>query len=186
LELQRQYLNIISQVVAGEVSTDTIASMDSMQIIMREELLLAKSEATAEFIAQYEAKEKDNLQLFETVQAPHTIHLSDFFPPLHGKVTEAYSDKRHGVVITSYGNKNASATLDGTVILCKYNINSTYTIIIQHTQFISIYEGVKQPLKTVGDHVMAGEVIGLLEGLTLGFELWKNGQSVNPEEYVMF
>jgi hypothetical protein len=33
---------------------------------------------------------------------------------------------------------------------------------------------------------MAGEVIGLLEGLTLGFELWKNGQSVNPEEYVMF
>ena len=186
LELQRQYLNIISQVVAGEVSTDTIASMDSMQIIMREELLQAKSEATAEFIAQYEAKEKDNLQLFEAVQAPHTTHLSDFFPPLHGKVTEAFSDTSHGIVITSYGNKNASATLDGTIILCQYNINSTYTIIIQHTQFVSIYKGIKQPLKAIGDHVIAGEAIGLLDSLTLGFELWKNGHAVNPEEYVMF
>mgnify|MGYP006969170650 FL=1 len=59
LELQRQYLNVIKQVVAGEVESDTVQSLDSMQIIMREQLLEAKSEATAEFIAQYEAKEKD-------------------------------------------------------------------------------------------------------------------------------
>ena len=70
LELQRQYLNIISQVVAGKASQDTIQSLDSMQIIMREELLLAKSQATADFIAQYEAEEKDNLQLFEPVFSP--------------------------------------------------------------------------------------------------------------------
>ena len=68
LELQRQYLDVIKQVVAGEVHTDTVQSLDSMQIIMREQLLEAKSEATAEFIAQYETKEKDNLQLFDIAQ----------------------------------------------------------------------------------------------------------------------
>jgi biotin carboxyl carrier protein len=186
LELQRQYLNIISQVVAGEVSTDSIQSMDSMQIIMREELLLAKSEATAEFIAQYEAKEKDNLQLFETVQTPHTFHPSDFFPPIHGKVTTAHSSTQRTTVVTSFGNKNVSAILDGTIMYCQYNMNSTYTIMIQHTQFVSIYYGLKQPLKKVGDHVATGEAIGLIENITLEFELWKNGQSINPEEYIAF
>ena len=52
LELQRQYLDIIKQVVAGEAHTDTIQSLDSMQIIMREQLLEDKKEATEEFIAQ--------------------------------------------------------------------------------------------------------------------------------------
>lgn len=186
LELQRQYLNIISQVVAGEVSTDTITSMDSMQIIMREELLLAKSEATAEFMAQYEAKEKDNLQLFEAILAPHTSHPSNFFAPIHGRVAEAYSDKYHGIKIDSYGNKNVSAVLDGTIIFCQYNVNSTYTIILQHNQFVSIYHGLEQPLKKIGEDVSAGEVIGLLGCMNLSFELWKNGQTINPEEYIVF
>ena len=66
LELQRQYLEIIKQVVAGEAHTDTVQSLDSMQIIMREQLLEAKQAATEEFIAQYEAMGKDNMQLFLT------------------------------------------------------------------------------------------------------------------------
>ena len=70
LELQRQYLNIIKQVVAGEVESDTVQSLDSMQIIMREQLLEAKSEATAEFIAQYEAKRKIIFNSL-TWQTPH-------------------------------------------------------------------------------------------------------------------
>lgn len=77
LELQRQYLNVIKQVMAGEVQSDTVQSLDSMQIIMREQLLEAKSEATAEFIAQYEAKEKDYLQLFDIANTTPTVSFSD-------------------------------------------------------------------------------------------------------------
>ena len=64
LDMQRQYLDIIKQVMAGEVHSDTVQSLDSMQIIMREQLLEAKKQATEEFIAQYEEKEKNNMQLF--------------------------------------------------------------------------------------------------------------------------
>jgi hypothetical protein len=188
LELQRQYLNIISQIVAGEVSSDTIQSLDSMQIIMKEELLLAKNEATAEFIAQYEEKEKDNLQLFEMVHKPNTFRPSDFYSPINGTVTHRYSEqtKQHGITITSYGNKNVASVLDGTIIYMQYGIDGTYSIIIQHIQFTSIYRGLKQPLKKVGQVVSAGEVIGLIQDNTVYFELWKNGQSINPEEYFIF
>ena len=186
LELQRQYLNIISQVVAGEAPTDTIVPMDSMQIIMREELLLAKSEATAEFLAQYEQKEKDNLQLFEPVSHPHTSHPTTFFPPVHGTVTTPFSEKNKCITIVTYGNKNASSVLNGTVIHCQYTVQGNYTMIIQHSQFLSIYYGIQQPLKKLGEEVKAGEVIGLLQNNNLGFELWKNGQALNPEDYIVF
>ena len=186
LELQRQYLNIISQVVAGEAPTDTIVPMDSMQIIMREELLLAKSEATAEFLAQYEQKEKDNLQLFEPVSHPHTSPPTTFFPPVHGTVTTPFSEKNKGITIGTYGNKNASAVLNGTVIHCQYTVQGNYTMIIQHSQFLSIYYGIQQPLQKLGEEVKAGEVIGLLQNNNLGFELWKNGQALNPEDYIVF
>ncbi len=72
LELQRQYLNIISQIVAGEVSSDTIQSLDSMQIIMREELLLAKNEATVEFMAQYEEIVRDTARMKRAVKEAQT------------------------------------------------------------------------------------------------------------------
>ena len=186
LELQRQYLNIISQVVAGEAPTDTIVPMDSMQIIMREELLLAKSEATAEFLAQYEQKEKDNLQLFEPVSQPHTSHPTTFFPPVHGTVTTAFSEHNTCITIATFGNKNASSVLNGTVIHCQYTVQGNYTMIIQHSQFISIYYGIQQPLQKLGEEVKAGEVIGLLQNNNLGFELWKNGQALNPEDYIVF
>lgn len=186
LELQRQYLNIITQVVAGEVSSDTVQSLDSMQLIMREELLEAKSQATADFMAQHEAKERDNLQLFEAVQSPHTSHLSEFFAPIHGAITQAYTPSSNGIKISSYGNKNVSSTLDGTILHIQYDLNNSYTIIVQHLQFISKYTGLEQTVKQVGQTVKAGEVIGLLKDQQLGFELWKNGQSVNPEEFIVF
>lgn len=186
LELQRQYLNIITQVVAGEVSSDTVQSLDSMQLIMREELLEAKSQATADFMAQHEAKERDDLQLFEAVQSPHTSHLSEFFAPIHGAITQAYTPSSNGIKISSYGNKNVSSTLDGTILHIQYDLNNSYTIIVQHLQFISKYTGLEQTVKQVGQTVKAGEVIGLLKDQQLGFELWKNGQSVNPEEFIVF
>jgi murein DD-endopeptidase MepM/ murein hydrolase activator NlpD len=188
LELQRQYLNVITQVVAGEVSSDTIQSIDSMQLIMREKLLVAKSEVTADFIAQYESSEKDNLQLFETVLSANTSHPSNFFAPIHGAVTTPFStkDRKYAITISSYGNKNASSTLDGTIISVLYGVNSQYSVIIQHTQFTSIYHGIQQPTKRVGDTVKAGEVIGVIKDNTLGFELWKNGQPINPEEFIVF
>lgn len=185
LELQRQYLNVIKQVVAGEVESDTVQSLDSMQIIMREQLLEAKSEATAEFIAQYEAKEKDYLQLFDVA---NTTPVLSFFRPARGVVLQSFSAKEHRyeVTIQTAKHDNVTAILAGAVVYTHYELDNTYTIMLQHDSYLSIYRGVSKLLKRVGESVQAGETIALLEDKSLYFQLWQNGQPINPEEVIAF
>ena len=185
LELQRQYLNVIKQVVAGEVESDTVQSLDSMQIIMREQLLEAKSEATAEFIAQYEAKEKDYLQLFDVA---NTTPVLSFFRPARGVVLQSFSAKEHRyeVTIQTAKHDNVTAILAGAVVYTHYELDNTYTIMLQHDSYLSIYRGVSKLLKRVGESVQAGESIALLEDKPLYFQLWQNGQPINPEEVIAF
>ena len=185
LELQRQYLNIIKQVVAGEVESDTVQSLDSMQIIMREQLLEAKSEATAEFIAQYETKEKDYLQLFDVA---NTTPVLSFFRPARGVVLQSFSAKEHryGVTIQTAKHDNVTAILAGAVVYTNYELDNTYTIMLQQDNYLSIYRGVSKLLKRVGESAQAGESIALLEDKPLYFQLWQNGQPINPEEVIAF
>lgn len=188
LEIQHQYVDIIRQVVAGEVSSDTIQSLDSIQLVAKEELITAKNQATEEFLAEYEEQEKDNLQLFETIQSTNTSHLSNFIAPTHGTISKHFApeNRQFAITISSFDNKNVSAVLDGTIIQQTYDFNLHYIITIQHAQFTSIYKGIDQPLKNVGDKVSVGEAIGIFNNQEMQFELWKNGQAVNPEEYIVF
>ena len=185
LGLQRQYLDVIKQVMVGEVHTDTVQSLDSMYIITREQLLEVKSEATEEFIAQYEAKEKDNLQLFNIT---NTIPVLSFFRPAHGVILQSFSEqeKRYGVLIQTSDNENVTAVLAGTVVSVNYEIGNTYSLILQHTNYLSIYRNTTKVLKKVGDAVQEGESIAIMGNLPLEFELWQNGNAINPEEVIAF
>ena len=185
LELQRQYLNIIKQVVAGEVHSDTVQTLDSMQIIMREQLLEAKSEATAEFIAQYEAKEKDYLQLFDI---SNTAPVLSFVRPASGVIVQPYAPKEnsYGVAIRTLEKEHIATVLSGTVVYVNYEISNTYTIIVQHGNYMSVYRDVDKPLKQIGDAVQAGESIAIAGKQLVRFELWRDGISINPEEVIAF
>ena len=185
LETQRQYLNIIKQVVAGEVHTDTVQSLDSMYIITREQLLEAKNEATQEFIAQYEAKEKDNLQLFYVVNAAPVL---SFFRPAHGVIMQSFSkqDKRYGVMIQTPNKENVTSVLAGTVVSVNYEIDNTYSMLVQHNNYLSVYRHISKVMKQVGDVVQVGESIAIVNGQQLWFELWQDGKPVNPEEVIAF
>lgn len=185
LELQRQYLNIIKQVVAGEVHTDTVQSLDSMYIITREQLLEAKNEATAEFIAQYEAKEKDNLQLFYVT---NTTPVLSFFLPAHGVILQRFSERenQYGVLIQTPENENVTSVLAGTVVHVNYEIGNTYTMMVQHSNYLSVYRNIHRVLKRVGDAVRVGESIAIVGEQPLWFELWQDGKPINPEEVIAF
>ena len=185
LELQRQYLNIIKQVVAGEVHTDTVQSLDSMYIITREQLLEAKNEATAEFIAQYEDKEKDNLQLFYVT---NTTPVLSFFLPAHGVILQRFSERenRYGVLIQTPENENVTSVLAGTVVHVNYEIGNTYTMMVQHSNYLSVYRNMHRVLKRVGDAVRVGESLAIVGEQPLWFELWQDGKPINPEEVIAF
>lgn len=186
LEVQTKYLSVIRDVMAGEVKSDTIQSLDSMQIVMRERLLDAKNEVTAEFMAQYEDKERDNLQLFEVQQSAPSI---TFFRPVHGVIVSHYSpdNQQLGIEIQTPKNENVTSVLAGTIVHVDYNLNNTYTIFVQHQTYLSIYGNVDKVLKQVGNTVQAGESIGIVTAeLPVYFELWQSGKNINPEEVIVF
>ncbi|MBQ6777669.1 MAG: M23 family metallopeptidase [Paludibacteraceae bacterium] len=186
LEVQRRYLDIIREVTAGQVQSDTVQTLDSLQLIMREQLLIAKSEATEEFVAQYEQKEKDNLQLFDI---QNTIPVVTLFRPVHGVVTEHYAaqEGQYHILVATPDKENVSSVLAGTLVYVNHELNDTYTLIVQHANYMSIYRNAGRVLKRVGDVVQAGESIAMVNnGMPLGFELWKDGEPVNPEEVIVW
>ena len=119
-----------------------------------------------------------------------------FFPPLNGMVTGKYdiSIRHFGVDIVGKLNSRISAALDGTVIFAGWTIDTGYVIYLQHEQnLVTVYRHNSELLKIQGDKVRAGEAIAIMgnsgketTGPHLHFEMWLNGNSVNPEEYIKF
>ncbi len=181
--LQTQYIDLVKQIMLGDVKADTVQPLDSIQLLMRQQLLEAKAEATEEYMAQYEQKEKGHLQLF----SQHSdVPLTMFFRPAHGVIVEHYDATHKGVCIQTPKNENIVSVLGGTVVLSTYEINNTYTLVVQHENYVSIYKNVAKALKLIGTNVEPGESIAVASDKPLYFELWHHGQPLNPEEVIVF
>ncbi len=119
-----------------------------------------------------------------------------FFTPLKGVITNKFNPNsgHYGIDIVAGPNEVIKSILDGTVILATWTLETGYVIQIQHANnFISVYKHNAELLKTIGTRVLAGEPIAIVgnsgeitTGPHLHFELWHNGQPVNPEDYIVF
>ncbi len=119
-----------------------------------------------------------------------------FFPPLRGVVSSHFDPGKghYGVDVVADHNEVIKATLDGRVILSTWTIETGYTIGIQHANnIVSIYKHNSSLLKEQGNFVEAGEAIAVIgdtgiysTGTHLHFELWFNGNPVNPVDYISF
>lgn len=186
MDLQVEYLNIIKDIVSGNIGSDSIPSLDSMAVIQREQLLDQRSAITEEFIAQYEEKERDNLGLFvEAASTPsHTC-----FRPMRGEVIQHANprQRQYGVMVRTTTNENISSVMAGTVVNEAIEPTGGWTITVQHNGgYMSVYQHIKIRLKHLGDNIQAGETLGLAGDELIGFELWHNGVSINPEEVIIF
>lgn len=143
--------------------------------------------------------EKDNLYSLNdptTINAPRYNGAANFFTPLIGTIAKVYnpSEGHYGVDVNSSENQVIKATLDGTVVYASWTLDFGYTIGIQHEgNYFSCYKHNATLLKKEGDFVKAGEAIAILgasgelsEGSMLHFELWRNGVSLNPTDYINF
>ncbi|MBW6498514.1 MAG: M23 family metallopeptidase [Bacteroidales bacterium] len=119
-----------------------------------------------------------------------------FFPPMKGIITNHFDPLRghFGIDLVSDPNEAIKSTLDGTVIFSGWTLETGYTISIQHSiNLVSAYKHNSVLLKQAGDVVKAGEVIAIIgdsgilsTGPHLHFELWFNGNPVNPVDYIIF
>ena len=186
LTLQRQYLDVIKQLTAGDIQSDSIIRLDSLQMVENVKLPDMSNEETDAFLLQYEQQERDRLLLFG---GPAQRTMQQMYAPARGVVTRSarFDLKQYGIAIRVARNENVLAVLRGTIVLLQPNLNNTYTIVIQHDRYVSVYSNVGTALKTQGVAVEEGESIGLMAGDNeLEFELWESGKPVDPEKVVVF
>lgn len=119
-----------------------------------------------------------------------------FFTPLKGIVTNEFNpvENHYGIDIVAPENEVIKATMDGTVLFSSWNIETGHVIAIHHQHnYVSLYKHNSVLLKKQGAHVRAGDPIAIVgesgvftTGPHLHFELWHNGNPVNPRDYMVF
>jgi murein DD-endopeptidase MepM/ murein hydrolase activator NlpD len=119
-----------------------------------------------------------------------------FFTPIKGTVTTTFNPglQHFGVDVVAPKNEAVKSTLDGTVIFAGWTSETGNVIHIQHdNNLVSIYKHNAVLLKKEGQEVKAGEVIAITGNsgeLTtsphLHFELWLNGEPIDPQELMVF
>jgi murein DD-endopeptidase MepM/ murein hydrolase activator NlpD len=119
-----------------------------------------------------------------------------FFTPITGFISDKYDVKKghYGVDIVAKSNEPVKCLADGMVIMASWTQDSGYVIAVQHRgNLVSVYKHNAGLLKKVGSFVNAGEIISIVgnsgemtDGPHLHFEMWYNGNPLNPEDFVTF
>jgi len=195
LEIKRRdkYFNDFRAMLAGETPLDTskrrtnVPQPDQVQIKKYDHDSLFKDEIL---------QEQTNLGINPEAISRGGVAGLLFFPPLNGIITGKYDagNGHFGVDIVGKLNSRISAALDGTVVFAGWTIDTGYVIYLQHNQnLITVYRHNAELLKRQGDKVRAGEAIAIMgnsgketTGPHLHFEMWLNGTSINPEDYIKF
>jgi len=189
---QSKYLNNVTSILRGDMEVDSVRKI--VPISDTSNISLEKSKQTADFVRNYEAEEKYNLNTVQISQShPDNVF---FYKPVSGVISSLFNlqDRHYGIDIAAKPKESVLATMKGTVIYAGFDANSGYVIQIQHSNgFVSIYKHNALLLKKEGDEVNSGEVIALVgntgylsTGDHLHFELWYKGKPVDPREYINF
>ena len=194
-ESQRRdlYFKNFRAMLAGETPSDTVVKRGT--VIRPEQVQFRKYDHDSLFKEEI-AQEQMNLGINSATAGKIGVAGLLFFPPLNGMVTGKYdlSTRHFGVDIVGKLNSRISAALDGTVIFAGWTIDTGYVIYLQHEQnLVTVYRHNAELLKIQGDKVRAGEAIAIMgnsgketTGPHLHFEMWLNGDPVNPEDYIKF
>lgn len=193
VQTQNFYFESIKRVLKGEVDT-IVYNQDSLKnsqplSVSREELMPSEADS----ILRAKVEEEDRFNVLESA-----IFESDFslFQPVEGIVSNSFDveAKHYAVDIATDKNEPVKSVADGRVIFSEWTAETGFVIIIEHQfSLISVYKHNSSLLKSQGDFVTSGEVIALTgdtgdlsTGTHLHFELWVDGNPIDPQEFINF
>lgn len=188
-DLHDKYLSTVKMIVSGDISPDSITSIDSIAQVDLSKLNASQTEL--DFRARYEEEELYNLH---TLNKPKTTAVIRFISPVNGVMAKSFiQNDRLGVTLQTQSDMPVRSIADGTVVLVVEDEKQGCIIQIQHdNNWLSTYSGVQKLTRKEGDKVQSGETIGLTgkvgkqkESL-LFFQIWNKGKCINPNEYITF
>lgn len=186
------YSENISRVLSGEaaISVDSVLKIaDAAVAEGKDEAFLSSRDSLLRDVVNKEEqfgvsdKQERNLPI-------EGVH---FFTPLKGAVITEYDNVLHpSIDVAAPANSVVKAALDGTVIFDGWSDDTGYSIAIQHAgDIVTVYKQNLKLLKKTGDRVSAGTSIALVgtsvdAGEHLHFELWYQGEALDPTKYINF
>jgi len=193
IRLNDQYLNSIKNALTGELDLDQLDRDSILNQPITDVEYEEINRIKADSLLREEVAQEDKYNILPT--ATDNINFS-LFPPVKGNISESYSieDKHYAVDIVTTRNSPIKSVADGRVIFAEWTAETGYVIIIEHSYgLLSVYKHNASLTKSQGDMVRGGEVVAtagntgeLTTGPHLHFELWNEGNPVDPSEYIDF
>lgn len=116
-------------------------------------------------------------------------------PPVSGTFTQGFDliSGHYGIDIASTIGEPVKVVADGVVLNADWTLNYGFVVIVQHARgFVTVYKHTQSPMVEVGDFVQKGAILanvsnsGMIStGAHLHFELWQNGQPIDPINYLL-
>ena len=138
---------------------------------------------------------ESNISFSEIIRSTDSDQNILLMPPVSSGVISSFYDpsKSHfGIDIICKEEEPIKAVFDGTVLLSSWTKDSGYVVSIIHpNNLISVYKHNSKVFVEPGQIVKTGDVISIIgdtgelsTGPHLHFELWLNGKSINPSEFI--
>ncbi len=193
LMLNNQYYESVKRVLTGELDSTGLNRDSVIKRGKNDPSPINLNPSRADSLLRDQVAQEDKYNIFETAGSEMEFAL---FPPVKGSISEKYDIKTRHFAVDVVVPKNApvKAVADGRVIFAEWSARTGYVMIIEHNYgLISVYKHNSSLAKEQGDFVRSGEVIAAAgstgeysTGPHLHFELWKEGNPVNPTDYIDF
>ncbi len=190
--IQSRYINSMKDLLAGNISYEDL-SQDSIRVqsnAIELELIKANEEDS---LLRAVVEEEDKYNTFDILGERFTTVL---FPPVNGGLSSGFDpdNKHYGVDIVMPENTPVHSISEGTIVFSEWTTETGYVIIIKHLNGLtSVYKHNSSIIKSQGETVETGEIIAftgntgeLTTGPHLHFELWYQGEPVDPQSYIEF
>lgn len=196
IEAREMWLQNLMDVAAGKIDTTKPAAKQPGEIDKSQIKLTDLNEADKELRKEMEEDESFALTSGAGNAMADEVKLMHPIAPVDGYVTDEYNatKEHYGIDIATQQDAPVKTVLNGKVISANYTFETGYVIAVQHSNdLVTFYKHNSKLLKKPGDTVKAGDVIAFAgnsgehsTGPHLHFELWYQGKSLNPKDYIVF
>ena len=185
------FINSVGAVVLGEITEEELESKKVLTKIDVSELDFKTNKEDSLLRSLVEKEDR-----FNTIESASPKVEYILYSPISGKISSGFDigEKHFGVDVPAVTNTPVKAVSDGRVVLSEWTIDTGFVVVLEHSfNLISVYKHNSSGLVSQGDYIKSGQAIALsgntgelTTGPHLHFELWSNGNPVDPLEYISF